>query len=119
MYQSNKIFPQAIRSIDSATFTGSYQALGTQLTYPVRIMKIINNSDEDVTISMDGGTTDHDFVPANTYCVYDFGTQKGASSDAMDLPGGIGLMIKGSAGTGLVYLITYSALTPTMNIPGV
>ncbi len=116
MYQSNRIFPVAIRSIDSASFTGSYQALGSVYTNPIRLMKIINNSDENVTISMDGGTTDHDFVPATTYCVYDFGTQKGTSADAMDLPP-VGLMIKGSSGTGLVYVIAYCAITPSMTIP--
>lgn len=116
MYQSNKIFPVAIRSINSATFTGSYQAFGAIYTNPIRILKIINNSDEDVTISLDGGTTDHDFLPATTYCVYDFGTQRGMSADAMDLPA-VGLMIKGSAGTGLVYAVAYCAITPTMTIP--
>lgn len=112
MYQSNRIRFDAIRSVDSATFTGSYIAFGSALTSPARILHIINNSNEDAIISFDGGTTDNIYVPAGHFVLYDFGTNRGASSDALELPGGIGMVIKGSAGVGLVYAMIATASTP-------
>lgn len=117
MYQSVQIFPAAMQSINSATFTGSYQAFGTGFTYPVRILKIINNSDQNVTLSLDGGATDHDFVVAANYVLYDFGCQRGNDSPAMELAKTTPILIKGTAGTGLVYLVAWCAFTPTMTIP--
>lgn len=116
MYQSTKIYPDVLRSIDSATFTGAYQAVGTPFNYPIRILKIINNSDENVSVSWDG-IADHDFIPAATFALYDFGTNRGNSSPGLDLPQGIQISVKGSAGTGLVYVVAFAAITPTMTIP--
>lgn len=116
MYQSNRIQFNTLASIDTATFTGSYQLLGV-FAHPVRILKILNNSNVDVTVS-DDGINDKDFVPAVGFTLYDFGTNKGMSADALDLKAGA-IYVKGSVGTGLVYLVTLSAVNPTMNIPGI
>lgn len=117
MYQSTAIVFNPLISINSATFTGSYLAFGTGFTYPVRILHIINQSDEDVTISLNGGTTDHIFVPAGSFSLYDFGTNKGESAPALELAKGSPMVIKGSAGTGLVYAMSACAVTPTTQIP--
>lgn len=45
---------ETLRTIDSATFTGSYQAVGTVLTNPSVLLKIVNNSLVAVTISYNG-----------------------------------------------------------------
>lgn len=116
MYQSNRLVFDAIRSIDSATFTGSYQAVGTSFTYPVRILKIVNNSTKDVTVSLDG-STDNDYIPTGSYATYDAGTNKGTSADVLEFQKGSQIYVKGSAGTGLVYIVTLVAFTPTMTIP--
>lgn len=119
MYQSNRAKFEALRSIDSATFTGSYQALGSAFSNPVRILHIINKSDQNVTISTDGGVTDNIYVPANFFSLYDFGANKGTSSDALELPASMGLLIKGTAGTGLVYAMVVTAQTQLPTLPGV
>ncbi len=119
MYQSNRIKFEALRSFNTATFTGSYQAFGVVLSSPARILHMINSSNVGATISFDGGTSDHVFIPAGSFVLYDFGTNKGTSADALDLPKGTGIMIKGSAGVGLVYAMVAAAFTPTQDIPGV
>ena len=104
MSYTNRINWEALRSRDSATFTGSYQTLGTPLANPSYICKLVNNSTVLVTISIDG-TTDIDVAPANSFWLYDEG-KVGVSSAYPALPAGTQVYVKGSAGTGSVYLVT-------------
>lgn len=104
-----------IRSIDSATFTGSYQTVGTPTLQPARIFKIVNNSTMDVTVSLDG-TNDNDFLPKGTFVLYDVGTNRGNSAPELCLPP-MQIYVKGSAGTGLVYFVVLHANTPKPTIP--
>lgn len=117
MYQSTSIQFNAVISLDTSTLAGSYTAFGSGFTYPVRILHLVNNSDVNVTISFDGGTTDHIVVLAGSFVLYDFGTNKGESAPALELKAGSPMMINGSAGTGLVYCMSAAAVTPTMTIP--
>lgn len=110
MYQSAQAVFNPIQSISSASLTGSYQAFAT-FTYPLRILHIINNSTLIVTFSLDGGTSDHIVVPAGGFVLYDFGTNKGASAPALELPP-TPILIKGTAGTGNIYAISVAANTP-------
>lgn len=100
----SRITWEPLRSIDSATFTGSYQALGTPLAFPSYICKMVNNSTVLVTISIDG-TTDIDIAPANSFWLYDEG-KVGQSASFPALPAGTQFSVKGSAGIGSVYLVT-------------
>ena len=81
-------------------------------------MHIVNDSNEDVFISFDGGTTAHLFIKAGSYILYDFGTNRGAQAPALDLPPS-GMVIKGAAGVGNIFCMSASAFTPTQDIPGV
>lgn len=103
MAYTQQLAYETIRSIDSATFTGSYQALGTPITNPSFILKIVNNSNKDVTVTSDG-VHDHDFVPANSFVLYDM--SKYGIPTTQFLPQGTQISVKGSAGTGSVYLVT-------------
>lgn len=104
MAYTQRISWETLRSIDSATFTGSYQNLGTPLVNPGYIVKLVNNSTVLVTISIDG-TTDIDVAPANSFWLYDE-SKAGMNSAFPALPAGTQIMVKGSAGTGLVYLVS-------------
>lgn len=104
MSSTNRIAWETLRSIDSATFVGTYLALGTQLLYPSYICKLVNNSTVLVTISIDG-STDIDVAPANSFWLYDEG-KVGSSASLPALPKGTQFYVKGSAGTGRVYLVT-------------
>lgn len=100
---TNRIAWETLRSIDSSTFTGSYQAIGTPLLYPSYICKLVNNSTVLVTISIDG-TNDMDVAPQNSFWLYDEGKAPQPYNPA--LPKGTKFFVKGSAGTGSVYLIS-------------
>lgn len=101
---TQRIAWETLRSIDSATFTGSYQNLGTPLQHPGYIVKLVNNSTVLVTISIDG-TNDVDVAPASSFWLYDE-SKAGLESAAPALPAGTQIMVKGSAGTGSVYLVS-------------
>lgn len=95
----------ASQSRDSATFDNTYQTLGSALSSPAILVKIVNDSAIDVDISTDG-TTDHDFVPANGFVLYDLRANHGQEID-FAFPQGTQFYVKGSVvSTGLVYLVS-------------
>jgi hypothetical protein len=104
MSYTQRIAWETLRSIDSATFTGSYQAVGGPLLYPSYILKLVNNSTVLVTISIDG-INDMDVAPASSFWLYDEG-KAGLNAAAPAMPQGTQIMVKGSAGTGSVYLVS-------------
>lgn len=103
-------------SIASSTFTGAYQLLNsTGTTEPCFSYKLINNSNEDVTVSLDG-TTDHDFIPAHSACILDVQTNAQPMNNCNLLAKGVHVYVKGIAGTGSVYLVGY--MNPSYNPRG-
>ncbi len=109
MTYTSRIAWETLKSIDSATFTGSYQNLGVPLVHPSYICKLVNNSTVLVTISIDG-INDMDIAPANSFWLYDEG-KVGLNSAFPALPAGTQIMVKGSAGTGSVYLVSQYLIT--------
>lgn len=100
-----RIFPETLRSRDSSTFTGSYQTLGSTLSHPGVLVKIVNNSTVAATISFDG-VNDHDFIPANSFALYDIETNHG-TYEQLSIAQFTQFYVKGSAGTGSVYLTVF------------
>lgn len=90
---------ETLRSVDSATFAGAYVAVGTPFRHPSSICKVVNNSTVLVTVSIDG-TTDIDVVPAGSFFLYD------ARETGSPIQQGTQILVKGSAGVGLVYVVT-------------
>src|SRR5690242_20314360 len=101
---------ETLRSIDSATLTGSYQALGGPLAHPSYICKMVNTSTVLVTISIDG-INDVDVAPANSFWLYDESKFINGVAPVIALPKGTQIYVKGSAGTGLIYLVTQYIIT--------
>lgn len=101
MAYTQRITWEPLRSINSTGFTGSYQPVGSPLAYPAIIVKVVNNSTSLVTISTDG-TTDMDVAPANSFFLYDEDTSGNPSPES--IPEGTQFYVKGSAGTGFVYI---------------
>lgn len=104
MTYTARIAWETLKSIDSATFTGLYQNLGTPLEHPGYIVKLVNASTVLVTISIDG-INDMDVAPANSFWLYDEG-KVGLNSAYPALPQGTQIMVRGAAGVGLVYLVS-------------
>ena len=109
MAYTTRIAWEPLRSIDSSTFTGSYKNVETPLVHPSYICKLVNNSTSLVTISIDG-VTDIDVAPAGSFWLYDEG-KAGLSSGLPALPAGTQIQVKGSAGTGSVYLVSQYIVT--------
>lgn len=93
---------ETLRSVDSATFAGTYVRLGTALAHPSYILKMVNASNVLVTVSIDG-VTDIDVCPANSFWLYD---EDEGNQEHVALPQGTQIFVKGAAGVGLVYLVT-------------
>lgn len=108
--QTSRIAWETLRSIDSSTLTGSYQALGSVLSHPSYICKMVNNSTSLVTVSIDGAT-DIDVCPGNSFWLYDESKFINGVSLAPALPQQTQFFVKGSAGVGLIYLVTQYLIT--------
>ena len=102
-----RLSPNTIQSIDSSTFTGSYQKLGTPSVYPIRIIKFTNNSNQLVTLSWNG-VNDHEVLPAGSFLLLDVSANNELSY-ILEIPAQMQFWVKGSAGTGLFYLSSYYA----------
>jgi len=101
MGYTTRIAWETLRSIDSATLTGGYQMVGTALMNPSYKCKMVNNSNVLVTVSIDGAT-DIDVLPANSFWLYD----EDQTVLHESLPEGTQIFVKGTAGVGLIYLVT-------------
>ena len=107
---TSRIAWETLRTIDSATFTGLKQAVGTPLEHPSYILKLVNNSTVLVTISVDG-VNDVDVAPASSFWLYDEG-KVGVNSGFPAVPKGTQIYVTGAvAGTGLVYLVSQYLIT--------
>lgn len=92
-----------MRSLGFASISGTYAGIGSALTNPCRIIKIVNTTDADITIS-DNGIRDVDIVPAGSFTLYDLTTN---SNMYIDL--GTRLYAKGSPTSGSVYVVSLYA----------
>lgn len=104
---SVRVFYEALRSINSAGFTGAYQALGTPLGHNPFLVKMVNNSTVPVTVSIDG-VVDHDICPSGSFFLYDE-TANASREGGLTVAKGTQFWVKGAAGVGSVYLVVQYA----------
>lgn len=90
------------KTINSASLTGTYQAIGTPLEHPAYDLKILNGSNNVVDISIDG-VNDHGAVLPNSPLPLD--SCKVGLPTVQFVPAGTQFYAKGTAGTGLIYII--------------
>jgi hypothetical protein len=103
MSLTTRIAWETLRSFNSASLSGSYQAVGTPLLHPSYILKMVNNATTAVTVSIDG-LTDIDVLPADSFFLYDE-TKFGIPSIQF-LPQNTQIFVKGTAGVGTIYLVS-------------
>lgn len=106
MAYTTRLAWETMRVFNSASLTGGYDAIGTPLTHPSAKCKLVNNSTVLVTVSIDG-STDIDVAPANSFWLYD----EQITQSHEGLPKGTQIYIKGSAGSGNIYLVTQYLVT--------
>lgn len=68
--QTIPIVFDTVRAVAGASITGTFAAVGAAFTYPARIIKVGNTTNDDLEISFDG-TNPHDRLPPNSFAVYD------------------------------------------------
>jgi hypothetical protein len=107
MSYKNRLAWEPLRSIDSATLAGSYVKIGPILANPSYILKMVNNSNILVTISLDG-ITDIDVCPASSFWLYDEDTSGNPTPESVAK--GTQFWIKGPVGIGLIYLVSIYVL---------
>lgn len=97
-----------LSSIDSATFTGAYQLVSgaAGITNAAFLLRLVNNSNKDVTVSYDG-SHDNDFVPAGKELNVGAQQNNQPNNHIANFPQGQKVWVKGAAGAGLVYLTGY------------
>jgi hypothetical protein len=104
MVITTKLRYEALRSVNTATLAGTYVPFGLPLANRTYIFKIVNNSNQLLTISLDG-VTDEDIIPPGSFILYDVESNKSLNADDLFLPQGTQFYVKGAAGVGLVYLV--------------
>ncbi len=103
-----RIIPETIRTVISSAFTGSFQTLGSPLNYACCLIKILNNTNQLVSISWDGVNI-HDVLPSGSFTLYDINSDAG-SQRGLYVPQGTQFWINGpapGANTGSIYLIAF------------
>ena len=104
---------ETLRTLDTSTSpfsTGVYTPVGTPLEHPSYILKMVNNSNVLVTISIDG-IEDVDVCPATSFWLYD---EDEGNQEHVALPAGTQIYVKsgtGAAGVGSIYLVTQYRIT--------
>jgi hypothetical protein len=105
MAYKKQILYEPLRSINAATFVGTYLPLGGPLLHPASIVKLVNNSTSTVTVSTDGVTA-VDVAPAMSFFLYDETSNTPVGSvDGVFAPQNTQYYVSGAVGTGLVYLV--------------
>lgn len=102
---STVLLPDTLRSIDSATFTGNYLAVGTPLLQGARIVKFTNATSVAVTISWDG-INDAEYMPSNSFTLLDVSANR-ENSQYIEIRTGTQFYAKGASGTGNFYISVY------------
>jgi hypothetical protein len=105
MAVKNIVLPIPLSSINSSAFSGAYQLLSgaAGITHACIILHIVNNSTMDVTVSYDG-VNDHDYIPTKTARDIQFQANALPQTSNCSLAQGTKIYVKGTAGTGLVFL---------------
>lgn len=90
---SVRIRYEDLRSLGWAAIGANYVAIGTALENPIRILKISNFTDVNLLVSFNG-VDDKDIVSANSYSLYDYGSNKSLGGGYLELPAGDRLYVK-------------------------
>jgi hypothetical protein len=103
----NSVKPFVLSTVASAALTGVYAALnGTGFIQSPFLFRIINAGSTAITVSYNG-VDDHELVPANTIFQLETQTNAQPNGNVALFPKKTIVYIKGTAGTGTIYLSGY------------
>lgn len=101
----NSVAAIPIGSVNANTFNGAYHLIGG-LPQACFMLRFINSTDEDVTISYDG-VTDNDVVIRGTTAQIEPQTNSQPNNFICVFPKGMTIYVKGANGTGFFYIAGY------------
>lgn len=104
-----RIIPFDLKEIDGSTFDGTFLPISTPTTSLIRIIRFINNTDQDVTLSWDGVNL-HDFLPSLTALTLDIAANR-VNTQGYFIGIGTQFYAMAPSGTGILYIATYGAET--------
>lgn len=104
MTQSQVVRVDTLRSIGFASISGTYATVGTPFSHPMRLVKFVNITDGNLTISFDG-VNDNDIIPAGGFALYDLTTNKILPDTTFVFQEGTQVFIKGTVTTGNFYVV--------------
>jgi hypothetical protein len=93
----------ALRTVAAASISGTYTPLGSGFAHQMRLIKITNNTNADLTFSFDM-VTDNLFVPQGSFTLFDLSSNKGSPDTIFCFQNGTQIYVKGTPSTGSVYL---------------
>lgn len=104
----NSIKAIPLRTLASSAVSGTYALLtaASGLSQPCFYLRINNASNQDITVSFDG-TTDQEYVLASDVLTIPVQTQIQAPVQGAAFARGTKIFVKGTAGTGSIYLSGY------------
>ncbi len=104
----NAVLPITLTSFNTTSLDGTFKAINAAGTpEPCFLIRVVNDSDTDITISYDGAT-DHDFLRSTETLQLPLQTNAQPNNMMAKLRQGTIVYVKGAgAGTGLVYLSGY------------
>lgn len=73
---STRMLYEPLRGTDFSDITGAYTGIGAPFANPILWFHIINNTNEDVVISLNG-IDNHLYLPSGAFIVHDIGSNKG------------------------------------------
>lgn len=109
----SRLLPEPMRSINSASFTGSYMpfldslAVASPITNPSRVLLFVNNSGVNVTISWDGTNDAFVLLPGAGFALDE--NANAVPQATFMTSAQTQFYAKGVASTGFVYLSTFYA----------
>jgi hypothetical protein len=101
-----------LRVLAFGGISGTYAAVGSAFTRPVRLLKIYNGTDSLLRISLDG-STDNDMLPSLSGQIYDITSDK-VDDGGFFIPTAARVYVKtesGSPSSGSVYVTVIGAAT--------
>jgi len=102
---SNKILAQTIQTFDSSTLNMNLQLAAT-LSFPARLLRIINESNVPVIISYDG-VHGHDVVLATSTTQIPFADLNFSSNYSAAMAANTNIYVTGAAGMGSIIFAAY------------
>ena len=96
---------EALRSLIYTSMGASYVAVGTKFLHPIRLVGITNGTNGALLLSTDG-STDHLFIPAGGYKLFDLTVNRNLTDPQFVLPTGTQFYVKlsGAPSSGSVYI---------------